>query len=153
MTELTDDLRQRIEATAQKVQAMEGQLRSIQADVHKLPFLARGFVERDISSSTGRSLGEWAAASQRMHQALSNVVQTGAGGLGGLKSAIATELPKLGVLRAYLAKAPDKVGAVPAAVLKPQQRGRFLELVQAQVTQIVALEGDLGAIAQSIQAA
>jgi hypothetical protein len=140
-----EDLRKQIEQTLQRLQHMEGQLRATQADVQGLPFLARGFVERDINKSTGRSLGEWAAASNRMYQALAPVA-SGADAASAA-SLIAAELPKLAGLRTYLQQAPEKVNMVPAAMLKPQQRTQFLGHVQQQVAELQVLENELRAIA------
>jgi len=73
MAELSQDARSRIEAVVDQVHTLEDQLRKIQAEIKGLPFLARGFVERDISSSSGRNLTEWTAASQKMQQALLDI--------------------------------------------------------------------------------
>lgn len=141
------DLGGQVEQTLERLQRMEAQLRATQADVQGLPFLARGFVERDISGATGRSLADWAAATNRMYQTLAPLARGTGMGDAGAASLIQAELPRLVALRAYLQKAPEKVNMVPAAILKPQQRAEFLGHVGRQVTELQALDGDLRSIA------
>lgn len=153
MAELSQDARSRIDAVVDQVHTLEDQLRKIQAEIKGLPFLARGFVERDISSSSGRNLTEWTVASQKMQQALSRAAQGVDADGRSLAATIAVELPKLASLRNYLSSAPQKVDKVPAAVLRPQQRAQFLEQVQQQVAQIRGLESALGAVAAALPSA
>jgi hypothetical protein len=129
---------------------MESQLRTTQADIQGLPFLARGFVERDIKSSTGRSLAEWAATSSRLYQALAPLASGSNEGAGAAATLIRSELPRLATLRTYLQKAPDKINMVPAAMVKPQQRAEFLENVQREVEELQVLEDDLRSITSTL---
>ena len=148
------ELQRQVQQAVARLQTMEGQLRSTQADVQGLPFLARGFVERDISSSTGRSFAEWIATSVRLRQALEPLAGTsGAAAPGAIRRTIGDELPRLAKLRAYLQKAPEKVNMVPSGLLKPQQRGQVLGQVQQQVAELQALEGELAAIADRLPGA
>lgn len=154
MGEQDTALRQQAQQVVARLQTMEGQLRSTQADVQGLPFLARGFVERDISSSTGRSFADWIATSVRLRQLLEPLAETsGTAAPGVVRQTIADELPRLAKLRAYLQQAPEKVNMVPSGLLKPQQRGQVLGQVQQQVAELQALEGELAAIADRLPGA
>lgn len=147
----TEQTRQLARDTLGRLQAMEAQLRATQADVQGLPFLARGFVERDIKGSTGRTFADWIAAAVRVRQTLESVANGTGGAAAG--TAIGAELPQMAVLRGYLQKAPEKVNAVPAAMLKPPQRAHFVGRVQAQVADLQSLEVDLGRIVAALGSA
>lgn len=151
MSTMDVDPRQRLEAVAQQLETLETQLRSLLGDVQKLPFLARGFVERDLSSSTGRSLPEWAAACRTMRQSLLQTIQAGSERHAVAAREIDAELPRLAGLRTYLAGAPKKIKMVPAAFLKPQQQAAVLEQVARQVVELEALETQLRTIAAALR--
>jgi hypothetical protein len=140
-----EDLQRQVQQTLERLQRLESQLRATQADIKGLPFLARGFVERDISSSTGRNLAEWIATSNRITQALAPLADGAPAGSAG--QVIQSELPRLEALRAYLQKAPEKAKMVPSAMLKPQQRTEFLEQLARQLEELQALEDDLRRVA------
>jgi uncharacterized protein YoxC len=145
------DLQQRLDGVAQQLQDLESQLRSLVGEVQKLPFLAKAFVERDVSSATGRSLVEWAAACRKMQQSL---LQAGTGEAVGRTAAVQeidAELPRLAGLRTYLANAPQKMKMVPAALFKPQQQAAVLEQVNQQVAQLDTLETQLRNIGASLR--
>jgi hypothetical protein len=147
-TQATADL---LRSTLDEVGRMEQQLRLTQKEVQGLGFLARGFVQRDISSNTGRGYDEWIAAAGRLHATLTRILS----GLPAVSSSadsktIAEELRRLGTLRAYLEDAPKKVQMVPGAVLKPQQRGEFLGMVAQQVEALKGLEANLAAIERAL---
>ncbi|MGH2387911.1 MAG: hypothetical protein ACRDIE_06860 [Chloroflexota bacterium] len=149
-----DDDRQRanLEAAAAAVREMTGRLRKTQAQVQRLGFIARGFVEKDVSGSTGRSLADWAKAGDALGAALAAAPadpqsQARAGAL------LAAERPRLATLRAYLERAPEKVSKVPGAVLKPAQRAEFLQEMSEQVAAVQSLEQHLARIAASLPAA
>jgi hypothetical protein len=116
---------------------MELQLRTIQSKVGGLGFFARGFVEKDIKSATGRSFAEWITAAERMRRRLESVAS---GGNDDVVHAIGDELPRVAVLRTYLRDAPKKLNMVPAAVLKPQQRAEFLRHVSLEDASLQSLE-------------
>src|SRR5579862_51088 len=107
MAAAPEDPRQQVQQILQRLQRMEAQLRSTHADVQGLPFLARGFVEGDIKKSTGRGLGDWAIASNRLHQALLPLASAPGADTTQAASLIAAELPRLASLREYLRKAPQ----------------------------------------------
>ncbi len=146
-----EDNRQRadLEATAAEVRELTNRLRMVQGEVRKLGFIARAFVERDISSSTGRSLADWANAADALGKVLAAAAsdpqrQAAAGAL------VAAERPRLATLRAYLERAPEKVNKVPGAVLKPAQRIQFLNEMSDQVAAVQSLEQHLARVAASL---
>jgi hypothetical protein len=116
---------------------MELQLRAIQSKVSGLGFFARGFVEKDIKGATGRSFGEWIKAAERIRHVLERALK---GSKPDAAKALREELPRLAVLRKYLADAPKKLNMVPAAVLKPQQRAEFLRHVSLEGASLQELE-------------
>ncbi len=67
--------------------------------------------------------------------------------LGAALALAAAERPRLAALRAYLERAPEKVGKVPGAVLKPAQRAEFLNEMSEQVAAIKSLEQYLARLA------
>jgi hypothetical protein len=147
MTPSADDLAAQIQETVTSLSEMERQLRTTQAEVSGLGFFARGFVEKDIKSNTGRSFGDWITATERLHSALSAAQQ---GQPADALRVIADELPRIALLRQYLQRAPQKINIVPAAVLKPQQRADFLRHVSDQEQSIQALETKLQAISSAL---
>jgi hypothetical protein len=126
---------------------MELQLGTIQSKVVGLGFFARGFVEKDIKSATGRSLGEWVKAAERVRRLLEGASN---GGAGEALRAIGEELPRVAVLRNYLREAPKKINGVPAAVLKPQQRAEILRHVSLEDTSLQELEVTLREISAAL---
>ena len=144
----------RASAATATIAAMEQQLQETQADLRKLPFFARAFVERDFSSSTGRSFADWLSAAARLRGALTPLTTGPApAGADPARRAIQDELPQLAKLRAYMTKAPEKVNMVPGGMLKPQQRQSFLEHVEQQARAIQTLEGELAEIATLLSGA
>jgi hypothetical protein len=146
-----EDNRQRadLEATAVEVRELTNRLRMVQGEVRKLGFIARAFVERDISGSTGRSLADWANAADALGTVLAAAAsdpqrRAAAGAL------VAAERPRLATLRAYLERAPEKVNKVPGAVLKPAQRTQFLNEMSDQVAAVQSLEQRLARVAASL---
>lgn len=144
----------RAAAATTTIAAMEQQLRETQADLQKLPFFARAFVERDMSSSTGRSFADWLSGAARLRGALAPLAgDPAATQADAARRAIQDELPRLATLRAYMTKAPEKVNMVPGGMLKPQQRQDFLAHVQQQAQAIQTLEGELAAIGAMLSGA
>jgi hypothetical protein len=152
MAETAQTLQEQARTAMQTLTSMEQQLRETHQQVQGLGFIGRGFVERDISSATGRGFGEWIAAAVRLRECL-NPVASGSGGATSARQILTDELPRLAALRGYLEKAPQKLNAVPGAVLKPQQRGEVLAQVGQQVQALQTLEGQLAAILQALPAA
>jgi hypothetical protein len=142
-----DELAANVRGATAALADMEKQLRTIQTKVSGLGFFARGFVEKDIKSATGRSFAEWIKAAERVRLSLENA-------LGGNRTdavrAIADELPRVTVLRNYLRNAPKKINMVPAAVLKPQQRVDILHQVDLQDASLVALESKMQEISLAL---
>lgn len=136
-----------VAATVAALKRMEGNLELTMREVQQLGFIARSFVERDISSATGRNFGEWRTAAAALRASLEQVQGAGSTtAVAPARRAIATELPRLRVLRTYLQQAPQKAAKVPGAVLKPQQRTEFLRIVQEQASGLDALESQLVSI-------
>jgi hypothetical protein len=135
-----------LRAAADSLRVMTNRLRRIQSEVQRLGFFARSFVEKDISGSTGRSLAAWSTAAEVLATALASAVSDPAR-LGAALSLVAAERPRLATLRAYLERAPEKVGKVPGAVLKPSQRAEVLSEMDGQVAAIKALEQYLARLA------
>ncbi len=152
MRQDAEALRSAMEITAQAVRAMSIRLKRIQGEVQALGFIARSFVEKDISSSTGRSLADWARAADTLASVL-DTASRDEQAQGRATQAIAAERPRLAALRAYLERAPQKVGLVPGAVLKPAQRADFLREVGDRTRAIKALEQDLARLAESLASA
>jgi hypothetical protein len=146
MTQSADQLAAQIQETVNALSEMEHQLRATQSEVSGLGFFARGFVEKDISSNTGRSFGDWISATTRLRTTLSAAQQ---GQQADARRAIQDELPRIASLRQYLQRAPQKINMVPAAVLKPQQRAEFLRHVSEQEQNLQSLETKLQAIANA----
>ncbi len=133
-----------VAATIAALKTMESNLALTMREVQQLGFIARNFVERDITGATGRNFGAWLSAAAALRANLERVQEAGGStGVAPARQAIATELPRLRVLRSYLHKAPEKVSKVPGAVLKPAQRTEFLRIVQEQVNALDALESQL----------
>jgi hypothetical protein len=128
-----------LRAAADSLRIMTDRLRRIQSEVQRLGFFARSFVEKDISSSTGRSLAAWGTAAEALATALASALSDPARLVAAL-SLVAAERPRLATLRAYLERAPEKVVKVPGAVLKPSQRAEVLSEMDGQVAAIKALE-------------
>jgi len=145
-------LRAALETTAGSVRVMTANLKRTQAEVQNLGFIARTFVEKDFSGSTGRGLADWAKAADTLAGVLDSASrdpQT----YGRAAQAIAAERPRLASLRAYLERAPEKVNKVPGAVLKPAQRADFLREVGDQARALSALEQDLARLAEGLASA
>ena len=120
--------------------------------VLNLGFIARTFVEKDFSGSTGRGLADWAKAGD----SLAGVLDTASRDPQSYARAsqlIASERPRLASLRAFLERAPEKVGKVPGAVLKPAQRADLLREVGDQARALQALEQDLARLAEGLASA
>ncbi|HVA91405.1 MAG TPA: hypothetical protein VNL71_16360 [Chloroflexota bacterium] len=145
----TEALRSTLESTAQAVRAMTVRLKRTQAEVQGLGFIARSFVEKDISGSTGRSLADWAKAADTLASVLDAASRDGQA-QGRATQAITAERPRLAALRAYLERAPQKVNMVPGGMLKPAQRADFLREVGDQARAIQALEQDLARLAEGL---
>ena len=135
-----------LEAAAAALHEMTGRLRRIQEEVRQLGFIARGFVEKDVSGSTGRSLADWAKAADALGAALGSAISDPSR-LGSAQALVAAERPRLATLRAYLQRAPEKVGKVPGAVLKPPQRAKFLNEMSEQAAAVQSLEQRLARLA------
>jgi hypothetical protein len=138
---------------AASLQQMAAQLKTIQAEVQGLGFFARGFVEKDISGATGRSLGEWVAAATALKAAIAAATNLDPQAIARARQTLTAELPRIAALRGYLQRAPQKVNAVPAAVLKPQRRAEFLDRVEQEQQELQALEGQLSALAEALASA
>ena len=141
-----------LESTLTSVRSLTERLKQTQARVQSLGFIARGFVEKDISGSTGRSLPEWAKAAESLSAMLA-AAGNDAQARARAAQAIAAERPRLAALRAYLERAPEKVGKVPGAVLKPAQRADFLREVGDQARAIESLEQQLAELAEALASA
>jgi hypothetical protein len=140
-------LESQVVATVAALRRMEGDLETTKREVQSLGFIARSFVERDISSATGRNFGEWLSAAVSLRNSLQRLSGTADGAsIDAARGAIAAELPRLRTLRAYLQSAPQKAAKVPGAVLKPQQRTEMLNILQEQTRGLVALESQLQSI-------
>jgi hypothetical protein len=150
MSASANALEVRIQETVAALGEMEQRLRTTQAQVAGLGFFARGFVEKDIRGATGRSFGDWIAATSRLRSVLSSISNAPHREA---KRAIEDELSKVAVLREYLQRAPQKINMVPAAVLKPQQRTEFLQSVASQEQSLHALATNLKAIADALDPA
>ena len=147
-------LQPHVAAATATIAKMEQQLRETQADLQKLPFFARAFVERDISSSTGRSFADWLPAAARLRGALEPLAGDPAPTQAdAARRAIQDELPRLAKMRAYMTRVPEKINMVPGGMLKPQQRQGFLAHVEQQVLAVQTLEGELAAIAALLSGA
>lgn len=145
-------LRAALETTAGSVRVMTANLKRTQAEVQNLGFIARTFVEKDFSGSTGRGLAEWAKAADTLAGVL-DAASRDPHAHGRAAQAIAAERPRLASLRAYLERAPEKVSKVPGAVLKPAQRADFLREVSDQASALAALEQDLARLAEGLASA
>jgi hypothetical protein len=146
MTIEAEEQQTNLKAAAAALVEMTNRLRRTQAEVQRLGFIARGFVEKDISGSTGRSLAAWATAAEALAAALNSAVSDPTR-FGAAQTLVAAERPRLATLRAYLERAPEKVGKVPGAVLKPAQRAEFLNEMSEQVTAVKSLEQYLARLA------
>jgi hypothetical protein len=137
-------LESQVMATVAALKRMEGDLENTKREVQNLGFIARSFVERDISGATGRNFGEWLSAASNLRASLERVQGEADGAAGtAARAAIATELPRIRSLHTYLESAPQKITKVPGAVLKPQQRTEILNTLQEQDRDLVALESQL----------
>src|SRR5437870_3443104 len=94
------DFVSQVTATVAALQRMEGDLETTQREVRSLGVIARSFVERDISSSTGRNFGEWLAAAASLRRSLSQVLEVqNDANVAAARRAITAELPRLRTLR------------------------------------------------------
>jgi hypothetical protein len=149
MADTGESVQESARSALQTLTALEQQLQATQQRVKGLGFIARGFVERDINSATGRGFGEWIAAAGRLKSSLVPLASGPSGpAVTTARQTLTDEQPRLAVLRGYLERAPEKMNAVPAAVLKPQQRAEVLEQVSQQVKALQTLEQQLSGIAQ-----
>jgi len=146
MAPTADELEALIRESQTALSEMEQQLRKTQAAVSGLGFFARGFVEKDISSATGRGFDNWIDAIVRLRDALLDAPAFSPQHL----KVLTDELPQVGVLRNYVQSAPQKMGKVPAAVLKPQQRAEFVQRVADQEAELRVLEAKLRSIASAV---
>lgn len=154
MADTSQTLEERVRTALQTLIAMEAHLRAVQQYVQGLGFMARSFVERDITSSTGRGFGEWIAATARLKTSLTSLSSgTHTGAVATARQTLTDELPRLAALRGYLERVPQKIGMVPGAMLKPQQRGEVLAQLDQQAKALQALEEQLTSVFQAFQAA
>lgn len=141
-----------LETTAGSVRVMTAHLKRTQAEVQNLGFIARTFVEKDFSGSTGRGLADWVKAAETLAGVLESASRDPQA-YRRASQAIAAERPRLASLRAYLERAPEKVNKVPGAMLKPAQRADFLREVSDQASALAALEQNLARLAESLASA
>ena len=147
-----DQQRASLEAAVAAVRELTSRLRQVQGEVQRLGFIARAFVERDISSSTGRSLADWTKAADALGSALA-AAPADPQSRARAAALVAAERPRLATLRAYLERAPEKVNKVPGAVIKPTQRAQFLKEMSEQVAAVQSLEQHLARVAASLPSA
>lgn len=143
------DLPVLLDATAGSVREMTGRLKYIQTEVQGLGFIARTFVEKDFSSSTGRGLADWARAAEALAVAL-EAARDNPQARPRAAQTIGAERPRLATLRAYLERAPQKVTMIPGGMLKPAQRADFLREVADQVRAVQEIERQLALLAESL---
>lgn len=151
MADQSAEIQQHAQQALQTLDTMEQRLRQTQQDVQKLPFLARGFVERELKSATGRSFNDWLAGSTQLRRALSPLLSAGAAAVSA-RTAIEDELPRLASLRTFLQKVPERANSVPAAILKPAQRAEFVGRVQEQTAGLGQLDSELRALSSLLSA-